>query len=182
MSDPMAARERRVIQPSAVRIPRAVPALSRCETSLVRAKAQKAGDQPLYDFGPKVCELHKFENQTIALPPPEPPQQSVTQQPAPAPTPAAAAPSPPAPPSVASPQVPPEPQVSNQSSASPSATIAAPQAVPVASQPSSAPANPSPPIDSPTARRLRELNQLLKDGLVTDSEYQEKRKAILSTM
>jgi hypothetical protein len=34
----------------------------------------------------------------------------------------------------------------------------------------------------PNAGRLRELEQLRKDGLITQQEYEEKRKAILSTL
>jgi len=35
---------------------------------------------------------------------------------------------------------------------------------------------------SPTARRLNELKLLLDRGLITDKEYQEKRKAILQAL
>jgi hypothetical protein len=34
-------------------------------------------------------------------------------------------------------------------------------------------------IDSPTAKRLRELQQLRQSGLITEQEYNDKRKAIL---
>ena len=37
-------------------------------------------------------------------------------------------------------------------------------------------------VETPTARRLRELNQLLKESLITDSEYQEMRKSILADL
>lgn len=40
----------------------------------------------------------------------------------------------------------------------------------------------TPAAEGSTARRLRELNDLLKQGLITDSEYAEKRKAILSAL
>ncbi len=45
----------------------------------------------------------------------------------------------------------------------------------------------SPPTNSPTpdsarVNRLRELEQLRKEGLITQQEYEEKRKAILSTL
>lgn len=39
-----------------------------------------------------------------------------------------------------------------------------------------------PNTESATARKLRELNELRKEGLITESEYNEKRKAILSAM
>ncbi len=37
-------------------------------------------------------------------------------------------------------------------------------------------------VDSTTARKLRELNDLLKDGLINEQEHAEKRKAILLAM
>ena len=40
----------------------------------------------------------------------------------------------------------------------------------------------STPPDSGVARRLRELDALRKDGLISEAEYQEKRKAILSAL
>lgn len=36
--------------------------------------------------------------------------------------------------------------------------------------------------DGATARKLRELNEMLKDGLITNREYQEKRKSLISAM
>ena len=44
-------------------------ALRACEASLANMKNQMAGGQPLYDFGQKRCELHKFTNITLLLPP-----------------------------------------------------------------------------------------------------------------
>ena len=63
---------------------------------------------------------------------------------------------------------------------------------PTASEQRSAPSNqasPSAPssappaaVDSGAARRLRELEQLRKDGLITEREYEDKRKAVLQTL
>jgi len=50
-----------VLQPEADRI-----ALERCAASLLNAKNQSAGGQPLYDFGDKKCELYEFENKTVS--------------------------------------------------------------------------------------------------------------------
>lgn len=151
-------------------------AMARCELSLQRAKAQEAGGKPLYDFGKKVCELHPFQNKTVLLPLPPPPVATPTTPPAASPAPSTAndladAPS-------ATKDLTP--------GSSPPAATASPvnrtgSGTPPAVQATPAPAS-SPPQESPTARKLRELNQLLKDGLITDAEYQEKRKAILTSM
>ena len=58
---------------------------------------------------------------------------------------------------------------------------AAPSAAPIAPQPTAAPVPPQA-TDSPAAKRLRELQQLRKEGLITQEEYEQKRKAILSTL
>ncbi len=63
--------------------------------------------------------------------------------------------------------------------AAPSAlTLPTPQTAVKADQP----AQQSAPTDSVTARKLRELYELLKAGLINEQEYAEKRKAILSAM
>lgn len=52
-------------------------------------------------------------------------------------------------------------------------------APPVSSEPSS---NPSPSQPASTAQRLRELNALLKEGLIDKKDYAEKKKQILDAM
>lgn len=44
------------------------------------------------------------------------------------------------------------------------------------------PTHQSPPAENPIARRLRELGELRKQGLITEKEYNKKRQAILSEM
>lgn len=48
--------------------------------------------------------------------------------------------------------------------------------------PPAEPSSSSDTTESLTARKLRELNQLLESGLITETEYKEKRAAILSAM
>jgi len=47
-------------------------AIKTCEESLQKLKAQTVGGQPIYNFGSKSCELHKFSNETINSPIKEP--------------------------------------------------------------------------------------------------------------
>jgi len=51
-----------------------------------------------------------------------------------------------------------------------------------AATPSSPPLTSSPAADSTRVSRLRELEQLRKEGLITQQEFEEKRKGILSTL
>ncbi len=174
-----------VIQAEADRI-----ALSRCEASLSNAKSQKAGGKELYDFGTKVCELYSFVNKTVSpratepLPPPPPAAQPASPAlPAPAVTPQVTptAPTPEqptiAPASPAPAPLDPTPSVMT----APTPPAATPAVTAPASQPQGQVTKPQS-AESPTARRLRELNELRKDGLITEREYNEKRKAILSNM
>lgn len=67
------------------------------------------------------------------------------------------------------------------------APLAAPQsaATPAASNPAipqTSPTTSPPAADSTRVNRLRELEQLRKEGLITQQEYEEKRKAVLSTL
>ena len=70
------------------------------------------------------------------------------------------------------------------------ATVAPPPSQPTPiGEPAAALASPASPVSSsapaaegPTARRLRELLQLRKEGLITESEYNAKRQAILSEL
>ena len=72
-------------------------------------------------------------------------------------------------------------------SVAPVQQLAAPQSAGTPAAPNAATANPSPTTpatvpDSTRAHRLRELEQLRKEGLITQQEYEEKRKAVLSTL
>ena len=59
---------------------------------------------------------------------------------------------------------------------------AGPPGVTSAAIPKPSPTTTSSAPDSPRAGRLRELEQLRKEGLITQQEYEEKRKAVLSTL
>ena len=52
--------------------------------------------------------------------------------------------------------------------------------IPVPVAPPSPSANVS--TESPIAKRLRELNDLLKGGLITQSEFEAKKKSILDSL
>ncbi len=152
-------------------------ALSRCQSSLAAAKSQQAGGNALYDFGSKVCELYEFANKAAS------PRATEQQRAAPAtptqPPAASTAPPEPAPQQqnkTVSPTTPaPEHLVTTPTPIVPSALAPGASAQ---TQPASVPQS----TGSATARRLRELDELRKEGLITESEYIEKRKAILSAM
>ena len=131
-------------------------ALSKCQAALSNAKAQSAGGKPLYDYGSKSCELYSFANKTISPRAGEwTPAQTAPAVPGSAPI-TSMQPSPPA-----------------------SAAEQAPKPAPSAPEPSaSAPTTPvpTPPVSSqsgaqetPTAKKLRELEALRKDGLITEA-------------
>lgn len=107
-------------------------AMQMCEASLLSAKRQLAGGQPIYDFGQKRCEFHKFTNETVMLPPVAP--VIIT------------------PPPVVMPTV-----------------VTAPVETPKVEE-------------SATAKKLRELDGLLNLKLITQEEYEKKRKEILSNL
>lgn len=72
-------------------------------------------------------------------------------------------------------------------SAAPGQQLAAPQSAgtPAAANtatPKTSPTIAPPAPDSTRVNRLRELEQLRKEGLITQQEYEEKRKAVLSTL
>ena len=159
-------------------------AMSRCGTALTNAKAQAAGGKTLYDYGTKTCELYSFANKAVS-------PRAGEWQPTPAAIPAPVPPAP-APPPV-SPNVEPSPQPSTATPSSPPSSAPAetpPKPAAGASTPTaSGGAQPSQPQpqgqvtpESPTAKKLRELEALRKEGLITETEYQEKRKAILAAM
>jgi len=178
-------------------------ALSRCEASLANAKAQSAGGKGLYDFGSKTCELYDFQNKTVSArvnqaPPPAAPSAATgaaEQQAFPAVPPypyAAAQPEQQSAISSAPPNARPASVQPPPNAVGPAPTVSAaatPPAAPTAQTPAATPSLPqpaqadkAPPVEGSTARRLRELNDLLKQGLITESEYKEKRKAILSAL
>ena len=138
-------------------------ALAQCEGGLNKAKNETVGGKPLYDYGKKACELYAFKNKTVLLP--EPVQQ----------TPIPATPAEPAPPALA---VAPSPA---PVAVAPAPVEVAPAVSAAASQAQNE-AKVTPATESSTARRLRDLNDLLKNGLITESEYKEKKKAILDSM
>jgi hypothetical protein len=152
-------------------------AMSRCLASLANAKNQNAGGKPLYDYGTKTCELYSFANKTVSPRAGEwqsvptttmPPVQATPQtNRSTAPTIAASAP--------ASLPTSSEAAATQASSASaPSPTEARPPSQPQAPQPNAS--------ESATAKKLWELEALRKEGLISEAEYQEKRKAILAAM
>jgi len=153
-------------------------ALAACRTSLANSKSQAAGGKALYDFGAKDCELHSFTNKTVS------PRASEWRPPVTAPASLPPTPSPPA--AQTSADTTPAPPTASQPAAasnaevprSPAAIDPRPPAPPQVSPVSGG----STPPDSGVARRLRELDALRKDGLISEAEYQEKRKAILSAL
>jgi hypothetical protein len=135
-------------------------AMRRCEASLSNAKNQTAGGQSLYDFGSKRCELYKFINTTLNLPDP-------VAQPAPS-------------------QAPLVPAAEARTSSTNSIPTPAPQAAPPAvdSAPVLTP-NPQPTPQKPNAdivQRMRDLDTLYKQNLITQEEYERKKKQLLESM
>ena len=106
-------------------------AMRACEASLANVKSRLAGGQPVYDFGQKRCELHKFTNETVMLPPVAP--VIIT-------------------PPVVMPTI-----------------VTAPIETPKVEE-------------SATAKKLKELDSLLNQKLITQEEYEKKRKEILSNL
>lgn len=138
-------------------------ALAACEASLANAKAQKAGGQPLYDFGDKKCELHEFSANNAPIPPTPAPLAPVVQPvpaqstpPAPSVQPVPASSAPPAAPSNSG-----QPNAPNDQSIRPPAGSADKDS------------------ESPAMKKLKELKSLFDQGLITKDEYDEKRKSIL---
>jgi esterase/lipase superfamily enzyme len=89
-----------------------------CENSLTTTKNRTEGGQPLYSFGSKKCEMHKFQNVTLNLPDP-----------------------------------PPAPAVTVEQSKNIEESLA--------------------------AKKLKELDSLLASKLITNEEYEKKRKEII---
>jgi len=146
-------------------------AMARCTTSLANSKVQSAGGKPLYDFGAKVCELYSFSNKNVSAraaewkPESVATSQTLTTPPQPAgnamPTNAAAA---------------------EISASVPTHVVSEPPPSPAAIEPKTSVSVQPAATESSTARRLRELESLRVEGLVSEAEYQTKRKAILAAM
>ena len=159
-------------------------AMARCQTALANAKAQTAGGKPLYDYGTKSCELYSFANKAVSVranewqptAPPAPPAPAPAPQPSSATAPAA----PPSPASVPGQAVP--TRTASEDPPKPDTPASAPQTSPQPAQSQPQGQQPLPAGESPTARKLRELEVLRRDGLITEVEYQEKRKAIIAAM
>lgn len=154
-------------------------AMVKCLASLERAKAQSAGGKSLYDFGTKTCELYSFANKTVSpraheWNPAPPPAVTAPVSPMPPPAPASSA------------EQAPLPQKSAATESLPDSK--APTYLTLPSEPPSTTAQPTSTrpqtstSEGVTARKLRELESLRKERLITETEYNEKRKAILSAM
>jgi hypothetical protein len=136
-------------------------AMRKCEATLERIKAQTAGGQPLYNFGSNHCELYKFSNVTLNLPDPV-----VTPASAPVATPPS---EPVAPPTAADTPVPPAPAVAP----------ATPDPAPVQAPP---PNDAAPKATSDPVQKMRDLDAMYKQNLITKDEYERKKKQILDAM
>ena len=141
-------------------------ALHKCEANLAKLKMQAVAGQPLYSFGNKRCELYKFKNVTVSLP------DLVPATPAPLLT---------AP-------------VVNQEKSSYTLTepvklesLAAPPA-PSQSSSGTLSGNLSPaPIDANKSgtsiiQKMNDLDNLLKQGLINQEDYNRKKKQFLDEM
>jgi len=141
-------------------------ALKKCEAWLANAKAQAVGGELLYKFGDKKCELYKFQNVTLNLPDTVPNSSA---------------------PLLTAPAV-------NQDK--PSYTLTDPIKIdssatpPAPSQPSSSAFSsniPPAPVDankSGTAiiQKMNDLDNLLKQGLINQADYDRKKKQFLDEM
>jgi hypothetical protein len=96
-------------------------AMKTCDESFQKLKVQTVGGQPLYNFGSKSCELHKFSNETVNSPIKEP-----------------------------------TPSIGNQIQQTTDAN------------------------ENQVTKKLKELESLLQQNLITKEEYEVKRKEILN--
>lgn len=151
-------------------------AMSTCEAALEKVKLQAVGGQPLYNFGSKKCELYKFLNVTVNLPDPTPgpvqiaappPMATTVTAPEPAQMPIAAA------------STPVNPLLSETSPIAPAATNAA-----------SVPAIEQTPISRASTikggedvvQKMKNLDALYKQGLISSDDYERKKKQFLDAM
>ena len=154
-------------------------AMRKCEATLENAKRQTAGGQPIYNFGSNHCELYKFTHVTLTLPDPAP-APAVSQPSVPATAPA------------------------NSATPAPTATTPAPSALVVASA-APAPVQPVPLAPTPTAassaavepaaapasrprtntdivQKMKDLDILYKQNLITKDEYERKKKQLIDEL
>ncbi|WOB06913.1 SHOCT domain-containing protein [Piscinibacter gummiphilus] len=145
-------------------------ALARCNTAL-----EQANGKNLYDFDGRSCELHAFDGK-------EDPQTPMAVEPAAEPASAAAR-------SEAFDLGPNASSVASTPASSP--PLEKTSEVPIATPANSAPMKPAAPVmeskpvnaqtgqEGSATRRLRELNEMRKEGLISQKDYDEKKKAIL---
>ncbi len=150
-------------------------AMSKCELSLQNIKAQSVGGQPLYNFGSKKCELYKFQNVTVNLPDPAPVPVA-----APAPMPVAVPASSPA----SEPESAPV-QVSEPAPAPAPASASKPRSFAKGSVTTPAhdpgPASATKGSDD-IVQKMKSLDTLFKQGLITRDDYERKKKQFLDAM
>lgn len=151
-------------------------AMRKCENQLEKTKSQTVGAQPLYDFGNKHCELYKFQNVTVRLPPPALPISA------------------PELPKTGNVQAPEEPiAVVSQPMAPPASPAltepagkAFPQATVNAAEPTPMPSRNTMPMPQRAApdivQKMRDLEALLKQNLITKPEYDAKKKQLLDNL
>lgn len=144
-------------------------AMRKCEASLSNAKGQLAGGQSLYNFGSNRCELYKFLNVTLSLPEPTaPPAPAPVQSPAPAPV-VSQLPLPVATPMQTEPQA---------FSVTPSAPAAA-NSAPVQSQTFQQSQSKG---NTDIVQKMKDLDTLFKQSLITQGDYEHKKKQLLDAM
>ena len=143
-------------------------AMRQCAASLANLKRQTVGGQPLYNFGSNRCELYKFANVTLNLPDPVAPPAPVAVQPS-EPVPAPMPTEPPA--ASATPTV----SVTQDVPAAPAA------ADPAAVQSPASQQNP-PKASTDIIQKMKDLDTLYKQNLITKDEYERKKKQLLDAM
>lgn len=174
-------------------------AIRACQQSLEKAKAATAGGKELYDFGTKRCELYEFANKSVSTRIPETaPVPSPTVIPATAPSTSNVSGSTM---EAATETKGVRPAETPQTTATPAIAPVSPGAATTsgheiqpasrgstpAASPSASPSSPITPAgagagESQIARKLRELNDLRKEGLITQKDYDEKKKKLLEAM
>lgn len=154
-------------------------ALRMCEANLVVQKNQTAGGQPLYNFGSNHCELYKFANSTLNLPDPVAP-------PAPAPAPA----SPPPPPAAPAAQASTTASETAPAAAQPRAPVASTEPPPSGAKPAVLGPAVAPPATAPATskgageivQKMKDLDALYKQNLISQEEYERKKKQLLDAL
>jgi hypothetical protein len=147
-------------------------AMRKCEAALANAKRQTAGGQPLYNFGSNRCELYKFANVTLNLPDP-------VAAPAPAHAPVAVQPSEPVPAPILT--EPPAASATSAVSVTPGVPAAPAAADPAPVQSPASQQNP-PKASTDIIQKMKDLDTLYKQNLITKDEYERKKKQLLDAM